>query len=137
MLCIFENIVKNGCHHFGDDLKSDIQVVLISKQSQDYFSEVDILVAVDILGVVVCYKGSAHPANLELEGVFHEGSSDQVVILPFKAFEVASQFIDWIILIEFPIFYVVSNGTGCSRLDFKDKGISILINISAINLRPK
>lgn len=96
-----------------------------------------VLIAVDLFSIVVGNKCAVHASDLELEGVLYKSSPDQVVVLSLEALKIAFHGVDGVILIELPVFNVISNGADSSGFDLKDKRVSILIDVPAIDLRPE
>lgn len=84
---------------------------------------------------MIGHKCAAHASDLELKGVFDKCTPDQIVVLPLKALKVALHCVNGIVFVELPVLHVISNGTNSSRLNLEDKGVSVLIDVSAVNLR--
>lgn len=87
---VFEDIIKDGGHHFADNSKRKIEIVLIPKQPHDNFFGGDILIPIDIFRIMISNEGSIHAPNFELESIFDKGSPYQVVVLSLKTLEVTS-----------------------------------------------
>ena len=132
---VFKDVIEDGGHHFADDAKGSIKIVFIPEQSQYNFPEVDVFVSINVLGVVIGNEGSTHFAYFKLKGVFDEGSSDEVIVLPLKTLVLSSNWVDGIIFVQFPVLDIVPNGATCSSFDLKHKRIAIFIYISTIDLR--
>jgi hypothetical protein len=90
LLGVFEDVIIDRGHHFADNPKSNIEVVLISEQSHHHLLEIDVFIAVDIFGVVVGDKSTAHASDFQLEGILDKRSSYQVVVLSFETLVVPS-----------------------------------------------
>lgn len=95
----------------------------------------NVFITVNLLSVVIGHESAAHASDLELKGVFDEGSPDQIVVLPLEALKIAPHCVDGIVFVELPVLHIVSNGTSSSCLNLKDKGVSVIIDVSAVNLR--
>ena len=129
---VFKDVIEDGGHHFADDAKGSIKIVFIPEQSQDNFSEVDVLVSINVLGIMIGNEGSTHFAYFKLKGVFDEGSSDEVIVLPLKTLVLSSNWVDGIIFIQFPVLNIITYRTTSPSLNLKDKRVTILINTLTI-----
>ena len=97
--------------------------------------EIDILVAIYILCVVIGNEGTRHSPNFQLKSILDKSSSDQVKIFPLKTLVKPFSAINRVILIKVPILDIVANGTASPGLDLEHIRVTILVNISAIDLR--
>jgi hypothetical protein len=131
---VFKNAVEYLGHHAADDAKCNIKIVLVSEQSEDYLLEADVFIAIEVLGVMICDEGSIHFANFQLKGIFYEGSPNEIVVLSFEAFEVASDLMDGVVFVEFPILDVVADGAAGSGFDLEDEGVAVLVDVATIDL---
>jgi len=84
---------------------------------------------------MIGYKSSTHSTDFDLKGIFYEGTSDQIIILSFETLKISLHFVDWIIDVIFPVYYVVSYRACSSSFDLEHIRIAILVDITTINLR--
>lgn len=116
-------------------MEGSFQVVLVSEKSQHHFAERNVFITIDLLCVVIGNKGTMHTSYFQLEGILQEGSSDEIKVLAFKRLEVSTKGVDGVVLVELPVLDVITNGTDCTSLDFKDEGITLLVDVPTIDLR--
>lgn len=80
-------------------------------------------------------EGPIHPTHLHLEAVFDEGSTDEIVILPFEAFIASQICLEFVVQVIEVFAQVVANRACRAGLDFEYEGFAVFRFRTAVNLR--
>ena len=95
----------------------------------------NVLEAKYFLGVVVSDGGALHPTDFHLHDVLQKSTPDKIVVLALKWAVTTLKSDYFIVQIVYVVKDVVTQRRCCSRFQFEDNRVSLLICSSGVNLR--
>lgn len=113
----------------------NVSILCATKYSTLNFSGLYVFKAKSFLSVVIANEGAVHSTDFQLERIFQETTTNQIIIFTLKAWMQATIAVDAIIKIILIMWEIISDGAYWSCLYFKNEGFACDgVNIVAIDL---